>query len=97
MYPVIRHQGVGKNINVVIEQDSTEVDTKSPAQAKKRVQMSDNATPGGLPGQCAQNCFGFVPGIGLDPYQAQKRSPSSVHALSGNSSRAFGYRAAFRK
>ncbi len=41
----------------------TEVGTESPGHAKKRVQLSDNAPPAGLPGQCAWSYFGFVPNV----------------------------------
>ena len=51
---------VGRTSTLCICLNPTEVGTKSPAHAKKRVQMSDNAPPGGLPGQCAWNCVGTV-------------------------------------
>ena len=57
----------------------TEVGTKSPANAKKRVQRSDNAPPGGLPGQCAENCVGTVsdlpPSVDSSPPIGPKRRP----------------------
>ena len=51
--PIVNHRR-GTGLRLVSKYSvPTEVGTKSPAHAKKRVQMSDNAPPGGLPGQCA--------------------------------------------
>ena len=53
----------GWNYAVPEKDISTEVGTKSPAHAKKRVQISDNALPGGCLDNALRKCVGTVPDL----------------------------------